>query len=102
MRYDSLLGPTILGDDTVTGRRLMEMIQPEACMDKPEAVDCAAVKAEVSSRNNNVPLPKDKKTAAKHQERESQYTVIAFPKNITTLIINNHNKFLSKMIYKSL
>ena len=21
----------------------MEMIQPEACMDKPEAVDCAAV-----------------------------------------------------------
>ena len=35
----------ILGDDTVTGRRLMEMIQPEACMDKPEAVDCAAVEA---------------------------------------------------------
>ena len=31
----------ILGDDTITGRRLMEMIQPEACMDKPEAVDCA-------------------------------------------------------------
>ena len=36
-----------MGDDTVTGRRLMEMIQPEACMDKPEAVDCAAVEAEV-------------------------------------------------------
>ena len=35
----------ILGDDTITGRRLMEMIQPEACMDKPEAVDCAAVEA---------------------------------------------------------
>ena len=34
-----------LGDDTITGRRLMEMIQPEACMDKPEAVDCAAVEA---------------------------------------------------------
>ena len=27
-----------MGDDTVTGRRLMEMIQPEA-------VDCAAVEA---------------------------------------------------------
>ena len=26
----------------------MEMIQPEACMDKPEAVDCAAVEAESS------------------------------------------------------
>ena len=35
-----------MGDDTVTGRRLMEMIQPEACMEKPEAVDCAAVEAE--------------------------------------------------------
>ena len=35
-----------MGDDTVTGRRLMEMIQPEACVDKPEAVYCAAVEAE--------------------------------------------------------
>ena len=27
------------------------MIQPEACMDKPEDVDCAAVKAESISRS---------------------------------------------------
>ena len=46
---------TIMGDDTVTGRRLMEMIQPEACMDKPEAVDCAAVEAEGLGRRLHHP-----------------------------------------------
>ena len=34
-----------MGDDTTTGHGLMEMILPEACMDKPEAVDCTAVEA---------------------------------------------------------
>ena len=28
-----------MGDDTTPGQGLMEMILPEACMDKPEAVD---------------------------------------------------------------
>ena len=28
-----------MGDDTITGRGLIEMIPPEACLDKPEAVD---------------------------------------------------------------
>ena len=31
-----------MGDDTTPGQGLMEMILPDACMDKPEAVDCAA------------------------------------------------------------
>ena len=29
----------VMGDDTITGRGLIEMIPPEACLDKPEAVD---------------------------------------------------------------
>ena len=34
---------TIMGDDTTPGRGLMEMIPPEACMDKPSGLDCAKV-----------------------------------------------------------
>ena len=29
----------IMGDDTITGQGLMEMIPPEACLDKPKAAD---------------------------------------------------------------
>ena len=39
-----------MGDDTTPGQGLMEMIPPEACMDKPEAVDCAAVKAKAKAK----------------------------------------------------
>ena len=35
---DTLVSP-IMGDDTITGRGLMEMIPPEACLNKPEAID---------------------------------------------------------------